>query len=221
MSTQDILKIKNGEYTDEQRAKVLAGDYSTEFGGVNVNGLLEDFRNYANKAERKAFEDHQTDWYSAMQTYLLNRDIDLPLLHDLRGRHSMAAVSHVNAGANDFNSSNGGVCPSVAAADYFGDLMYALTKPQVSGNAEKLKKYQNEINDILYVYRKLKEHKRIEGVIELGNNGPAKGKIKERVVEEGLNKKVIEAYEKRNPQEKISETLEGIRQWQLKNQLLL
>ena len=192
---ETVEKLKSGNYTDEDRAKLMPQDLSAMVGGVDLVGLEAELGKDGSDEQRRCFSEKSSNFYDGIRPYLLAKGREMPLFEDVFKRNSKAAVMHVNARANDFNSANEEMCPSIMLAHWFDERMAALN---VAQTAENRKFYQTEINDLLYVYKKLRDYKKEIIIYAPGNPTP-----QVKVAEQGLNQEIIDAYKKTHPKEDI------------------
>jgi len=164
-------KMLSNTRTDVDR-EVLRTDSAKVFEGyiLDREGMEREFLKTATPKERKTFDNAAT-WFDGMRSYFLKAGT-MPLVFDLRRGSYEAAICYVNSGANDFNNAeeNHGLCPSIIIASRIHDK-----------NVRE--EDMPHLNDLLYIYRKLKEDSR------------------------GLNHEMIAAYEKKHPESKITERL--------------
>ncbi len=164
-------KMLSDTRTDADRS-TLKVDSAKFWNGyiLDMVAMEREFLATATPEERKIF-DSSTTWFDAMHPYFA-KEGTMPLVFDLRRGVCAAAIGYVNCGANDYNNAEEkhGLCPSIMIAMRFdGKDVRDEEKPY--------------LNDLLYVYRKLKEDSR------------------------GLNHEMIAAYEKKHPGRKITERL--------------
>lgn len=170
MDTMEAVeKIKRRVHTDAER-KVLRVDASQFLGGyfLDIEQFEKDIKKHGAPAEQEAYA-MAPSFFDGIRPYLLSHKKPMPMIYDLRRGAYGAVIGYVNAGANDFNNEENGICPSIIVAN-------AFSMPRTPEG-------KTDANDLLYIYRGLSKNSK------------------------GLNWDLIRAYEAKNPDKKISETL--------------
>ena len=167
------------QYTDALREKVVPEDVEAGyFNGSPQDYLRREWQNMTSVEQKNAKE--TSNPYDAIQLYNARKKYASPLIFDLRRGQYLASIGHINIGANDFNSTEGNLCPSIMIAYAFREKVHQLkhvsekipyrSATQIALPTPLEKEawdIKTSLNDLLYMYRKIKSAKGLnKAVIE-------------------------------------------------------
>ena len=163
-----VLASRHPQYTDSLREKIVPEDIETGyFNGSTQDYLKHEWHNMTPAEQKNAKK--ASNFYDAIQPYQIRKKYALPLIFDLRRGQYLASIGHINAGADDFNSAEGSLCPSIMIAYGFRERAQQIKRlaeqipdrpaTQISLPSALEKEawdVKTSLNDLLYMYRKIK-----------------------------------------------------------------
>lgn len=164
--------------TDEQRKKIYLDMIPARASFIlDAEKFENEARDYITQTqEGREHWKNSSNFYDAIKPYLDAKNMSSPFIFDLRRQQYASVIAYVNGGADDFNSTeqnNKHICiPSAMVAAHFNSLMQSkeVFEKECPGieigyqNADKgtmqggYKITLNNINNLLYIYRKLRDN---------------------------------------------------------------
>lgn len=178
--------------TDEQRKQITMDDVIAAGKSFFVDSkeFEKDARTYLNHTPNgKKHWQNSSNFFDAIKPYVDDENMDSPFIFDLRRQQYETVIAYVNSGANDFNSTqvlkdkNQTYVPSAMVAAHFNNLMQSKSAfekqfPGIDIGYQKADKstirgeYKitiNDINNLLYIYRQLRDNPKGLNWAELEN----------------------------------------------------
>ena len=172
-------------YTDDLRREIYVEDVHGSYWGNKSASEVGDMYFSKMTPEERDHWEKSSNFYDATLLYRINNKSVSPFVWDLRQEQYAACIGHINGGANDFNSAEGCIgksfdgspeyasvsgnsdnvtlCPSAMIAYHF--YHNALHDPKArKEDLDRPSSFQylvNRTNDLLYMYKKLRDKKGI------------------------------------------------------------
>ncbi len=178
--------------TDEQRQQITMDEVIAAGKSffVDTNEFEKEACDYLSHNPKKTKHwQKSTNFFDAIKPYLDDENMASPFIFDLRRQQYQTVIAYVNSGADDFNSTQvlknkkQTYVPSAMVAAHFNNLMQSKTAlekqfPGIDINYQKANtstirgEYKitiNNINNLLYIYRQLRDNPKGLNWAELEN----------------------------------------------------